>query len=107
MGVGGAPVEIRELYRKRFGIESSHRQLGQARIRTCTTDPVLRLFFVLVALVLRNVWVWLHFTHFAERGGFEPTLHLERMRLRRMLDWIASVVVKDLHDGSDYCTELG
>ena len=106
-GVGGAPVEIRELYRKRFGIESSYRQLGQARIRTCTTDPVLRLFFVLVALVLRNVWVWLHFTYFAERGGFEPTLHLERLRLRRMLEWIAAIIVKDLHDGSDYCSELG
>jgi len=106
-GVGGSPVEIRELYRKRFGIEASYRQLGQARIRTCTTDPVLRLFFVLVALVLRNVWIWLHFTYFAERGGPEPTLHLECLRFRRMLNWIAQVVVKELHDGSDYFTELG
>jgi putative transposase len=106
-GVSGAPVEIRELYRKRFGIEASYRQLGQARIRTCTTDPVLRLFFVLVALVLRNVWVWLHFTYFAERGGPERTLHLERLRFRRMLNWIAQVVVKELHDGSDYFSELG
>lgn len=105
--VGGSPVEIRELYRKRFGIEAGYRQLGQARIRTCTNDPVLRLFFVLVALVLRNVWVWLHFTCFAERGGFEPTLHLERMRFRRMLNWIAHVVMSDLHDGSEYSTELG
>jgi hypothetical protein len=106
-GVRGAPVEIRELYRKRFGIEASYRQLGQARIRTCTTDPVLRLFFVLVALVLRNVWVWLHFTYFAERSGPEPTLHLECLRFRRMLNWIAQVVVKELHDGSDYFSELG
>ena len=82
------------------------RRASQARIRTCTTDPVLRLLFVLVALVLRNVWVWLHFTYFAERGGPEPTLHLERMRFRRMLNWIASVVMKDLHDGSDYFVEL-
>ena len=105
-GVGGAPVEIRELYRKRFGIEASYRQLGQARIRTCTTDPVLRLFFVLVALVLRNVWAWLHITYFAERSGPEPTLHLECMRFRRMLNWIASIVMKELHDGSDYFVEL-
>ena len=83
------------------GLSGSH-PLGQARIRTCTTDPVLRLFFVLVALVLRNVWVWLPFTYFAER-----TLHLERLRFRRMLNWIAQVVVKELHDGSDYFSELG
>jgi hypothetical protein len=105
--VGGAPVEIRELYRKRFGIEASYRQLGQARIRTCTTDPILRLFFVLVALVLRNAWVWLHFTYFAERDGYEPTLHLERLRFRRMLNWIANVITTELHDGSEYFTETG
>jgi hypothetical protein len=105
-GVHGAPLEIRELYRKRFGIEASYRQLGQARIRTCTNDPVLRLFFVLVALVLRNVWVWLHFMRFAERGGPERTLHLERLRFRRMLNWIAYVVMTELHDGSDYSSEL-
>ena len=102
--VGTNPSVIR--YRQRFGIEASYRQLGQARIRTCTTDPVLRLFFVLVALVLRNVWVWLHFTYFAGRGGPERTLHLERLRFRRMLNWIAQVVIKELHDGSDYVTEL-
>ncbi len=105
-GVSGAPVEIRELYRKRFGIEASYRQLGQARIRTCTTDPVLRLFFVLVGLVLRNVWVWLHFIYFAERGGPERTLRLERLRFRRMLNWIACVVMTDLHDGSEYFVKL-
>jgi hypothetical protein len=104
--VPGAAVDIRELYRRRFGIEASFRQLGQARIRTCTQDPVLRLFFVLVALVLRNVWVWLHYTYFAERGGPEPTLHLERLRFRRMLNWIANVVIHALHDASPYCVEL-
>ncbi|HLJ11943.1 MAG TPA: transposase [Planctomycetaceae bacterium] len=104
--VGGAPLEIREPYRKRFGIEASYRQLGQARIRTCTDDPVLRLFFVLVALVLRNVWVWLHFTYFAERGGPERTMHLERLRFRRMLNWIAQVVATELHDGSDYFSQI-
>jgi hypothetical protein len=103
--VSGRPVEIRELYRRRFGIEASYRQLGQARIRTCTRDPVLRLFFVLVALVLRNVWVWLHLTHFTEWRGREPTLHLECLRFRRMLNWIAQVITQLLHDGTSYSTQ--
>lgn len=104
--VPGSPVNIRELYRRRFGIEASYRQLGQARIRTCTTDPVLRLFFVLVALVLRNVWVWLHLTYFAEGSVSKPTLHLQRLRFRRMLNWIAHVIAAILHDGSSYQVEL-
>jgi putative transposase len=104
--VNGTPTEIREQYRRRFGIESSYRQLGLARIRTCTTDPVLRLFFVLVALVLRNVWVWLHFTYFATRRNGELMLHLECLRFRRMLTWIAHVITNLLHDGSNYATQI-
>jgi putative transposase len=34
---------VHDTYRRRFGIESSYRQLHQARIRTCTRDPLLRL----------------------------------------------------------------
>lgn len=100
------PPEIRELDRRRFGIESSYRQLGLARIRTCTADPVLRLFFVLVALVLRNVWVWLHFTYFAKRRGGELQLRLECLRFRRLLNGIARVITHLLHDGSDYATQV-
>lgn len=55
-----APAAVSRLDRLRFGIESSYRQLNQARARTCTRDPGVRLFLVGVALVLRNVWVWLH-----------------------------------------------
>ncbi len=30
------PRKIREMYRTRFGIESSYRQMHEARIKTCT-----------------------------------------------------------------------
>lgn len=53
--VKGSPTEIRERYRKRFGIETSFRQLRQARIYTCTRQPRLRLLFIAIALVLRNL----------------------------------------------------
>jgi putative transposase len=55
--VSGNPVSIRDLYRTRFGVESSYRQLGQVRPRTSTTDGVVRLLWVAVGLVLRNAWV--------------------------------------------------
>ena len=58
---------VKETYRSRFAIETSYRQMHQARIRTCTRDPLLRLLYVAIALMLRNVWVWLHWELLAER----------------------------------------
>lgn len=102
--VPGSPTEIRELYRRRFAIESSYRQLGQARIRTSTRDPVERLLYVLIALVLRNLWVWLHWMYFADGRGDDLVMHLERLRFRRMLNWIDHVITQSLHDGTDFAT---
>jgi hypothetical protein len=102
----GSPTEIRERYRKRFGIESSYRQLRQARIYTCTRNPRLRLVFVAVALILRNLWVWIHATILADGRGETKTLRLERLRFKRLLDWIAQTVVAVLHDGSVPCVAL-
>jgi hypothetical protein len=104
--VRGNPTEIRERYRKRFGIESSYRQLRQARIATCTRKPHLRLVFIAVALMLRNMWVWIHATLLADGDGDSKTLRLERLRFKQLLDWLAQTVVALLHDGSEPCVEL-
>lgn len=78
----GSPHWIREEYRKRFGIETSYRQMNQCRIRTSTRNPVLRLFFVGIALLLRNVWVWFHLNLLADhhRNG-RRLLRLDLLRL--------------------------
>ncbi len=91
------PHDIRETYRRRFGIETSYRQMNEARIRTCTRDPGQRLLFVGVALVLRNVWVWLHFKFAKGKWNEEPQLFLELLRFKEMLLWIAQVVGRLLH----------
>jgi hypothetical protein len=103
----GSPTQIRETYRRRFGIESSYRQRRQARIYTCTRDPHLRLVFVAISLLLRNLWVWIHVTHLKEGGGLSKTLRLERLRLKRLLDWINQAVIALLHDGSTFCADDG
>jgi hypothetical protein len=102
---GGTPQEIRHGYRKRFGIETSFRQMRQARISTCTPDPHLRLTFVAVALLLRNLWVWVHQTRLSEGTGEAMTVRLERLRFKRMLEWIDRWIVGRLHDGSLPCVE--
>jgi len=86
------PQLIRETYRKRFGIETTYRQMNEARIRTSTRDPRLRLLFVGIALILRNVWVWLHFKLAKGKWEEEPQLFLELLRFQEMLLWITQVV---------------
>lgn len=101
------PTVIRDRYRTRFGIETSFRQMRQARIYTCTKDPHLRLVFIAVALLLRNLWVWIHATFLADGGGLTMTLNLHRLRFKRLLEWIASTSVTELHDGTTPCVDSG
>jgi hypothetical protein len=90
------PPDIREIYRKRFGIESSYRQMNEARIKTTARDPKFRLLFVGIALVLRNVWVWIHFRFAKEKHSPEPRLFLALLRFKELLDWITQIVQQDL-----------
>jgi hypothetical protein len=81
-----APTAVAELYRKRFRIETSYRQMREGLAMTCSKDPVYRLLLVLIALVLRNLWVWLHWTLLAHRRpDGKRVLRLELLRARRML----------------------
>jgi Transposase DDE domain len=83
---------VRETYRQRFAIETTYRQLHQARIRTSTRDPVHRLLYVGIALILRNVWVWLHQMVLARPRRGRREVRLDLLRFRRMLLWLAHVV---------------
>ncbi|MBX3443974.1 MAG: transposase [Planctomyces sp.] len=103
--VSGSAQEIRQLYRKRFGIETSYRQQRQARIMTCTRDPHHRLLFFVIGLMLRNLWLWIHETRLSPGSGVDRTLELWRLRFRRMLDWLAGQVVALFHDGSTPSTQ--
>jgi len=53
------PEQVFELYRQRFGIESSYRQMNQVRARTSTRNPVIRLLLVGLAFVLFNLYITL------------------------------------------------
>lgn len=82
---------VADIYRRRFAIETSHRQMNQARGRTSSRSAVLRLLYVAIAFMLRNLWAWLHWAVIAEprRGGRKLRLWL--LNLEQMLNWIARI----------------
>lgn len=101
-GVRGAPRDLRETYRKRFGIETSYRQRREARIRTSTRDPKMRLFYVGVALLLRNIWVLLHAMMLADGNDIHPEPCLEKLRFADMLEWLADFIKSVLEVSTGY-----
>ena len=86
---------VYETYRKRFGIETSYRQMNEARIRTSSRNPLLRFLFVGLALILRNVWVWCHLNWLAVKRGRGIYLREELLRLGEMLLWLQHLVEEE------------
>ena len=82
---------VKDTYRKRFGIETSYRQMNQCRIRTTTKKFNVRFLYVAIALLLRNLWVWLHhFVLSSPRRG-RRRYNWEVLRVERMLLWLEHV----------------
>jgi hypothetical protein len=84
----------RRLAAKRFGIETSYRQLNQGKALTTTTDPRRRLWWLGLGLLLRQVWVWCQ-RQLAPRGtrwcDWQPQAEL---RLVWLLQWVAEAIEK-------------
>ncbi len=87
---------VYQTYRLRFGIETSYRQLNEARIKTATRDPALRLLFVAIALILRNVWVAVHYQCLATPRRGERILNLGLLPFKTLLLWLACLAVQTL-----------
>ena len=65
------PRQARRHYSKRFGIEATYRLSESSLISTTVTDQTRRLLFVVISLLLQNVWRYLHWEYVAtpRRGG--------------------------------------
>lgn len=86
-----AARQARQWYRRRFGIETSYRQMHQCLGRTTKKDVVYRLLLVGLALLLRQVWVWLS-GPLARSRGARPTAWVAELPLQRLLDWLADAL---------------
>ncbi len=78
-------------YRKRFGIETSYRQMNEAKAKTTKKDVTYRLLLIGLALLLRQVWVWLT-GQIAHDGRLRPTQWVQELRLARMAEWLADLL---------------
>jgi putative transposase len=85
-GVDAIPeLQVHELYRRRFGIESGYRQMHQVRARTTSRNPVVRLLLIGLALLILNVYlalrqIWLTVHRFGSRTR-RTWLTLKRLSL--------------------------
>ncbi len=75
--------KAQQRYRRRFGIESSYRQLGQVRAHTNSRNVALRFFYLALALLLLDVWTYLRCrcTRIMATGPFR--IELRQFRLTR------------------------
>jgi Transposase DDE domain len=81
----------RMAYRRRFGIETSYRQMNEAKGQTTKKDVAYRLLLVGLALLLRQVWVFLTWP-VARARGLRPAQWVQELPLATLLDWLAGVL---------------
>jgi IS4 transposase len=58
--MSGRPKTILKLYKKRWGIETSCRMIGQFQPKTTSNSHVIRVFYFVLAVLLYNIWVLLN-----------------------------------------------
>jgi hypothetical protein len=83
------PRQVRRCYRRRFGIETSYRCASRVRAWTTSPNPALRFLLMALAVYLVNVWVWLRwrFTQIPRRG--QRRLDEKSFQLSRFARFIA------------------
>ena len=84
--------KVYQRYRRRFGIESSFRQLRQVRVPTTSRNPALRFFLLGLALLLVNVWVRLRWltSRICDRGP--ARLDPDLFRLNRFIVFLRRAI---------------
>lgn len=97
-----SPRQVRRLYRRRFGIETSYRCAAQVRGWTTSPNAAYRFLLMALALFLLNVWMILRwqFTQIPCRGGRK--LDTRQFQLSRF----AKFIIRALEDHYDYVRSI-
>ena len=88
------PKNVRNLYRKRFGIETSYRCMRQVRAWTTSRNGALRFLLMSLGFILVNLWVELRhrFCQLKQRG--RRKLDLKRFELQRLVSFLKQAIDK-------------
>jgi len=91
-----SPCQVRRLYRRRFGIESSYRCRRQVRAWTTSRNPALRFLLIALGFILVNLWIELRwcFAQLPRRGG--RLIDAKRFQLERMA-YFLSRAIEDIY----------
>jgi DDE family transposase len=94
LGKAWSPAQVVAAYRRRFGIEAKYRQLGQCLARTSSRCERLRLLLVGMALLLCNLWSYLHSEVFGTGPAGKRQLHRQVARLTSLIAAVAAVIAE-------------
>lgn len=83
------PHTVRQLYRRRFGIETSYRCMGQVRAWTTSRNTALRFLLMSLSFILINLWLELRwrFCQIKQRRG-PRRIDTQRLPLQRVLNFL-------------------
>jgi len=84
-----APNNVRKLYRKRFGIETSYRCMRQVRAWTTSRNAALRFLLMGLGFILVNLWVELRYRFCQVKRPRGPRqIDIKRFELQRMISFL-------------------
>ena len=86
------PKEMRDLYRKRFGIESTYRMYNEVRGRTSSRNPALRYLYVIVAFVVLNQWALTKYAACAKKQRGPRTIIEDKLRLKKYVKMLSKAL---------------
>jgi len=88
------PKSVRNLYRKRFGIETSYRCMRQVRAWTSSRNGALRFLLLSLGFILVNLWVELRhrFCQLKQQG--RRKIDPKRFELQRLVSFLNQTIDK-------------
>jgi len=89
-----SPRQTMQLYRRRFGIESSYRIAEMTRARTSSRKTTFRLLNMFVAVLIENEWVIAKLLYASGRHRGIPVVFDELIRFRHLLMMIVCSINK-------------
>lgn len=87
-----SPKKVKRVYRRRFGIECSYRQLRRLRIITNSRNPAFRFFVLGFGLLLVTIWAHLRWVFCRIKGRGRPRVDETRMRLQLFVSMLRRAV---------------